>query len=127
MRYVSIPRIWYFVCASVYGVGIVLGALWAPPSFLAGFMSGGAIVLANLWASTRRVRRAAFPHRGPVMVSLIGGFYARLILVGICLFVLISYLHVDPVGLIIGLSVVPAGLLVMLVMIYLANRRPEEA
>jgi hypothetical protein len=57
---------------------------------------------------------------------LLGGFYVRLILLGICLYGFIRFLKVDPVGLVAGLSVVPAGLLVMLVLIHIANRRPEE-
>ena len=60
------------------------------------------------------------------MAVLLGGFYVRLILLGICLYGLIKFLKVDPVGLVTGLSVVPAGLLVMLALIYIANRRPEE-
>ncbi len=39
----------------------------------------------------------------------------------------IKFVNVDPVGLVTGLSVVPMGLFVMLVLIYVANRRrPEE-
>lgn len=127
MSFSSIPRIWFSFCGAVYVAGLLTTAMLAPQPFLLGFAGGGALVLANLWVSARRVRGAAFPHRGPVMVALIGGFYARLVLVGICLFALISFLEVDPVGLVVGLSVVPAGLFVMLILIYLANRRPEEA
>jgi hypothetical protein len=127
MTFSSIPRIWLSLCGAVYLVGLLTAVAWAPRPFLLGFAGGGAIVLTNLWASASKVRGAAFPHRGPVMRALIGGFYARLFLVGICLFALISFLEVDPVGLVVGLSVVPAGLFVMLILVYLANRRPEEA
>jgi len=64
--------------------------------------------------------------RGAAIISLLAGFYFRLIFIGLCLFVLIKFTKVDPVGLVTGLSVVPAGLFVMLVLIYISNRRPKE-
>jgi hypothetical protein len=59
-------------------------------------------------------------------VALLGGFYLRLIFLGLCLFVLVRFTKVDPIGLVTGLSVVPAGLFVMLTLIYISNRRPKE-
>ena len=50
----------------------------------------------------------------------------RLAILGICLFALIKFLKVNAVGLVAGLSVVPAGILIMLILIYVANRTPEE-
>lgn len=60
------------------------------------------------------------------MVSLMGGFYFRLIAVGFSLFALIKFGNIDPVGLVTGLSVIPAGMMLMLVLIYISNRRPQE-
>jgi hypothetical protein len=48
------------------------------------------------------------------------------VILGIGLFMLIKYAKVDSLGLVAGLSVVPAGLFIMLFLIYLANRTPEE-
>ena len=127
MRFESIPGIWFGISAAVYLVGLIASLVLAPATFMVGYGIGGALVLLNAAASARRTKRADFPNKGRVMASLLGGFYARLILLGISLYLVITMLRVDPIGLVCGLSVVPAGLFVMLVLIYLANRRPEEA
>lgn len=123
----KVPGIWFAVSSAVYLLGLPVCFLTAPMEFSLGFASGGALVLLNAWMSARRVTKAEFPNRGRVMASVLGGFYFRLILLGICLYAFIKFVHVDPVGLVTGLSVVPVGLFVMLGLIYAANRRrPEE-
>ena len=111
---------------AAYGLGLCACLILAPGGFTLGFLAGGALVLLNSWASARKVKKALFPHKSAVMVSLIGGFYARLIVLAVCLFACIRYLKFDPIGVVTGLSVVPAGLVIMLILIYVANRRPEE-
>ena len=93
----------------------------------ASIVSGGALVLANLYASARKLKNTSFDNRAGVLASVVGGFYLRLAVLAACLYFLITYIQVDPVGLVAGLSIIPAGMLVMLALIYLANRRPEEA
>ncbi len=127
MNFVQIPRIWLYISGAVYLVGSVLCLALAPVGFTVGFGLGGALVLANAWFSARKVRQADFPNKSSVIASLVGGFYLRLVLLGVCLYAFIKFAQVDPVGLIAGLSVIPAGLFVMLILIYIANRRPEEA
>ncbi len=123
----KIPGIWFALSGAAYLIGLPVCFLVAPYEFALGFASGGAVVLLNAWMSARRVKNADFPNRGAVMASVLGGFYLRLILLGVCLYAFIKFIHVDPVGLVTGLSVVPMGLFVMLVLIYVANRRrPEE-
>jgi hypothetical protein len=126
MKFEKIPGIWFILSGLVYASGLLVALFVAPPPFIAGFAAGGALVLANAWASARKVKNADFPQRGRATVSLLGGFYLRLIAVGICLYAFIKILKLDPVGLVTGLSVVPAGLFLMLVFIYVANRRPRE-
>jgi hypothetical protein len=123
----KIPRIWFVLSGVVYLVGLIFCLFLAPHGFTLGFGAGGGLVLANSWASARKLRRSEFLHRGRAMATLLGGFYFRLIVLAACLYGVIKFLQVDPVGLVAGLSVVPAGLLVMLVLTYVANRRPEEA
>jgi hypothetical protein len=127
MKLDKIPGIWFGLSAAVYAAGLVLCLILAKSGFLLGFAVGGGLVLANAWASARKLKGADFPHRGRVMASVLGGFYLRLIVLAICLYLVIKFLNVDPMGLVTGLSVIPAGLLVLLVLIYIANRRPEEA
>jgi hypothetical protein len=127
MNLEMIPRIWLFIAGAVYFVGLMVCLGLAPVGFTVGFGCGGALVLTNAWISARKVRQADFPNKSRVIVSLVGGYYLRLIFLGVCLYGFIKFGQVDPVGLITGLSVMPAGLLVMLILIYIANRRPEEA
>jgi hypothetical protein len=126
MDFERIPGVWFTLSAFVYVVGLLCSLIFAGQTFALGFSIGGALILLNAWAAARKLRKAEFPHKGRVMASVLGGFYMRLILLGICLFGVIKFLKVDPVGLVSGLSVVPAGLFVMLILIYLVNRRPEE-
>jgi hypothetical protein len=126
MDFERIPGVWFTLSAFVYVVGLLCSLIFAGQTFALGFSIGGALILLNAWAAARKLRKAEFPHKGRVMASVLGGFYMRLILLGICLFGVIKFLKVDPVGLVTGLSVVPAGLFVMLILIYLVNRRPEE-
>jgi hypothetical protein len=126
MNFDRIPGVWFVFSAAVYVVGLLCSLVLAPPAFITGFSIGGALVLLNAWASARRVKGAQFPHRNRVMATVLSGFYIRMIVLGICLFAVISVLNVDPVGLVAGLSVVPAGLFFMLIMMLFVNRRPEE-
>lgn len=126
MNFRKIPEIWIILSGAVYLVGLVISFLMAKSSFTVGFGAGGALVLLNAWASARKLRNADFPYRNRVMASVMGGFYIRLALLGVCLYALIEILAVDPLGLVTGLSVIPAGLLVMLALMYVANRRPGE-
>jgi hypothetical protein len=126
MNFRKIPEIWIILSGTVYLVGLAISFLTAKYSFTLGFAFGGALMLLNAWASARKLRNADFPHRNRVMASVMGGFYVRLALLAVCLYALIRILAVDPLGLVTGLSVIPAGLLVMLALMYVANRRPGE-
>lgn len=126
MNFQKIPKIWFFLSGIVFLVGFVACFIFAPSQFMLGYAAGGALVLVNAWLSAWRIKRSDFYNKGRAVVSLLGGFYFRLIFLGLCLFILIKFTKVDPVGLVAGLSVVPAGLFVMLTLIYISNRRPEE-
>ncbi|MGC8604049.1 MAG: ATP synthase subunit I [Desulfomonilaceae bacterium] len=126
MDFQKIPRIWFSLSGILFVLGILGCAFFTRSQFLVGFLTGGMLTLLNSWISARKIEGSDFYNRGRVLVSLLGGFYFRLFLIGICLFVLIRFVKVDPLGLIIGLSVVPAGLFVMLMLIHISNRRPKE-
>ncbi|MGC8907460.1 MAG: ATP synthase subunit I [Desulfomonilaceae bacterium] len=126
MNFERVPRIWLGVSAALYAAGALLSVCVAPVHFVLGYVAGGALVLANAWAGGRKVKRSEFRQKGAEIAGFLAHFYARLLLLGVSLFVLIKYAKVDPLGLVTGLSVAPAGLFVMLFLIYLANRTPEE-
>jgi hypothetical protein len=126
MKFDKIPGVWLTLSGTAYALGLIACLISASRGLTLGFVAGGALALLNSWASARKVKKAQLAHKSMVMVSLLGGFYMRLIVLGICLFACIRYLKLDPIGVVIGLSVVPAGLVIMLFLIYIANRRPEE-
>jgi hypothetical protein len=123
---IKIPQIWFFVSGTVYVLGVFACLILATRNFTVGFGAGGALVLINAWASARKIRGSEFVYKNRATASIVTGFYLRLILMGICLFFLISFLEVDPLGLVTGLSVIPAGLFGMIILVYLANRSPQE-
>lgn len=126
MKFERIPGVWNLIVSTVYLLGLAVMVFVAPSDFVVGFAAGGALVVLNGWMSSRNARRADLFNRGSALATLLGGFYVRLAMLAVCLYFLISSLKVNPVGLVTGLSVVPAGLLVMLGLIYIANRRPKE-
>ncbi|MEW6348952.1 MAG: ATP synthase subunit I [Thermodesulfobacteriota bacterium] len=121
------PDKWFLSMGIAFVGGLLVCALAAPMSFVGAYAVGGALVVANAYASSRKLAKTDFSHKGRAFTSLIAGFYVRLVLIGICLYVCIKYLGFHPLGLVVGLSVVPAGLVVMLILTRVANRRVEEA
>ena len=126
MDFQKIPKIWFGLSSLVFFVGLVVSFVFASLQFTLAYSIGAALVLLNSWLSARRVNESSFTNRNAAMVSLMGGFYFRLIAVGFSLFALIKFGNIDPVGLVTGLSVIPAGMMLMLVLIYISNRRPQE-
>lgn len=126
MDFQKIPKIWFGLSSLVFFVGLVVSFVFASLRFTLAYSIGAALVLLNSWLSARRVNESSFTNRNAAMVSLMGGFYFRLIAVGFSLFALIKFGNIDPVGLVTGLSVIPAGMMLMLVLIYISNRRPQE-
>lgn len=126
MNYERIPGIWFLFSGTAYLFGLIVCIVLTAWSFGVGFALGGGLVLVNAWSAARKVKSLDFVDRSRSTASLLLGFYGRLILLGVSLYVLIRFVRVDPLGLVTGLSVVPAGLFLMLVMIFIANRSPEE-
>jgi hypothetical protein len=126
MNFRVLPDILIILAAGVFLVGLCSALVFGSWNFAVGFAAGGALVVLNTWASARKLKNVGFQDRGRALVSLVGGFYARLAALAVCLYILVAILKVNPVGLVTGLSVVPAGLFVMSALIYLANRRPKE-
>lgn len=121
-----IPGILTLITAFCYILGLALVVLVWNWDLAAGFAAGGGLMVLNQVLSAKRVKDTGFFSKGVAMASLMGGFYIRLIILGISLYALIRYAEVNPIGLVAGLSIVPAALIIMIIMIYMANRRPEE-
>lgn len=81
-----------------------------PPQFTLGIVLGGLIVAANFHMMARTLRRSLTPPFLSSQGSVLVKYYIRFIMSGIIIFVLISMHLVEPLGLILGLSIVVASI-----------------
>jgi len=100
--------LFFAACAVGYG--------FAPPAFAKGILFGGLIVTINFHLLARTLKSALTPpHLAPVRV-VIGKYYIRFIISGFIIFLLMAWHIVDPLGLIIGLSVVVVSIMIATVL-----------
>ena len=92
---------WYlFLAASIFGF------LNLPLEVAMGILCGGLIVTINFHLLSRTLKRALTPPNLTSHNVVIAKYYIRFIISGVIIFFLISNQIVDPIGLILGLSVV---------------------
>jgi polyferredoxin len=92
-------------------IGVAAGLLCAPPSFTWGIVCGGVIVTANFYLLARTLRKALRPPYVTSHNLVLAKYYIRFLISGFIIFVLLAGGWVNPVGLIIGLSVVVASII----------------
>lgn len=95
----------------LFGVISVLGAFLTSSNFALGMICGGLMVTVNFHMLYRTLKKALTPPYLSSHHVVIAKYYVRFIISGIIIFLLISRHIVDPLGLIIGLSVVVASIL----------------
>jgi hypothetical protein len=95
-----------FFVASISGVVILT------PDFSRGIIFGGLIVTINFHLLYRTLKKAFRPSRLSSHRVVLAKYYIRFLISGAIIFVLISGHYVDPLGLIIGLSVVVASIMI---------------
>ena len=94
-----------FVIASV--------AAWqlASPGFAKGILFGGLLVTVNFHLLARTLKRSLTPPYLASHNSILAKYYLRFLISGVIIFLLIAGKVVNPVGLILGLSVVVASIM----------------
>lgn len=105
LKFVTLTN-WILFC-----VASVTGLIVASPRFAMGIVSGGLIVTINFHLLYRTLKKALTP---PHLVShniVLAKYYARFIVSGFIIFILISGHYVHPIGLFVGLSVVVASII----------------
>jgi hypothetical protein len=107
-------RILYFITranwALFFGASI-FGLLITPPDFAGGIISGGLIVTINFHLLARTLKKALTPPHLASHTVVLAKYYIRFIVSGFIIFVLISGHLVHPLGLVVGLSVVVASIM----------------
>ena len=76
-----------------------------------GIATGGAIVTINFHLLSRTLKRALTPPNIASVRGVIAKYYIRFFITAIIIFMLVVSGHVDPMGLVAGLSVVVASMM----------------
>jgi hypothetical protein len=87
------------------------GVAMAPPDFALGILSGGLIVTVNFYLLARTLRRALTPPHLASHHAVIAKYYLRFLASAFVIFLLIAGGVVNPLGLVIGLSVVVVSII----------------
>lgn len=86
----------------------VASYLFMRPAFTLGVILGGLLIIANFNVLQHTVRRAFSPDGSMAggAHAIVGKYYLRLAVMGVLIYLLIARCGVDPVGLVLGLSIV---------------------
>jgi hypothetical protein len=90
----------------LFAVASIMGFMLMPVDFAAGILCGGLLVTANFHLLARTLQKALTPPHLASHNVVIAKYFLRFIASGFVIFILIAGHIVDPLGLIIGLSVV---------------------
>jgi len=90
----------------VFFVVTICGFILAPGPFAWGILAGGLIVTINFQLLYRSLSQALTPPHMTDAKVVLGKYYLRFLVSAVIVFVLIADHYVNPLGLIIGLSVV---------------------
>lgn len=89
----------------------LLGWVVSPPAFARGILFGGLIVTVGFHMLYRTLKKAFNSPRRASFPAVMARYYARFVVSGVIIFFLISKRIVDPLGLLVGLSVVVASII----------------
>lgn len=93
----------------LFAAGLV-GFAVAQPDFTYGILSGGLIVTVNFYLLARTLRKALQPPHLTSPAAVIAKYYLRFTVSGVVIFILVYWKLVDPIGLVVGLSIVVASI-----------------
>ncbi len=88
----------------------LIGLFVFPPKFTLGIVLGGLIVTVNFHMMARTLRKSLMQPNLSAHSSVLVKYYIRFILSGFIIFMLISLHIVEPLGLVLGLSIVVASI-----------------
>ena len=96
----------------LFFVASIVGLVLLPPDFARGIVFGGLIVTINFHLLYRTLKKSLRPSRLASHNVVLAKYYVRFCISGIIIFILISGHYVNPLGLILGLSVVVASIMI---------------
>ena len=93
-------------------ISLSLLSIWlTSPAFFRGVVCGGLLVIINFHLLARTLRRALTPSQLVSTGVALAKYYIRFIISGVIIFFLISTHFVNPLGLVVGLSVVVGSIM----------------
>jgi len=95
----------------LFAVAGISALALSTPGFTRGILSGGLIVTVNFHLLSRTLKKAFRPPHLASPRVVLAKYYIRFVVSGIIIFILLANHYVDPLGLIAGLSVVVASIL----------------
>jgi hypothetical protein len=96
---------------ALFFIASILGFVISPPAFAKGIFFGGLIVTINFHMLSRTLKNALTPPHISSYNVILAKYYVRFVVSGIIIFILIAKGYVNPIGLIIGLSIVVASII----------------
>ncbi len=106
LRFITFTN-WVLFCTAS-ACGFVL----KPGAFAWGILAGGLIVTINFHLLYRSLKRTLTPPHIANTRGVLGKYYIRFLVSAVIIFVLIAEHYVNPLGLIIGLSVVVTSIFI---------------
>ncbi len=106
LKFVTLTN-WILFCVASMG-----GLIIASPKFALGIVFGGLIVTINFHLLYRTLKIALTPPQLASHNVVLAKYYARFMVSGFIIFILISGHYVHPLGLFVGLSVVVASIII---------------
>lgn len=106
LRFITLTN-WIIFCG-VTTSGFIL----SPRPFAWGILAGGLIVTINFQLLYRSLKRALTPPHLAKTGSVLGKYYIRFLVSAVIIYVLIADHYVNPLGLIVGLSVVVTSIFI---------------
>ena len=89
----------------------IAGYILAPPDFARGVFFGGLLVTLNFHMLARTLKKALKPPHLASHNLVLAKYYIRFMISAVIIFVLIAWHIVNPLGLVFGLSVVVASII----------------
>lgn len=106
LKFVTLTN-WVLFC-----VASIAGLIIASPKFAMGIVFGGLIVTINFHLLYITLKKALTPPHLASHNVVLAKYYARFMVSGFIIFILISGHYVHPLGLFVGLSVVVASIII---------------
>jgi hypothetical protein len=106
LRFITLTN-WILFC-----IVTIAGFILAPGPFAWGILAGGLIVTINFQLLYRSLKKALTPPHLAKPKVVLGKYYIRFLVSALIIFILISDHYVNPIGLIIGLSVVVTSIFI---------------